>query len=82
MNPSSSYGDAFIDEYISWVEAQRSSASEPDFLYLTTWAGLANRLIALLSAFALALATKHNFFGKKNRIVNKKPRKAHQSSAN
>jgi len=58
MNPSSSYGDAFIDEYISWVEAQRSSASEPDFLYLTTWAGLANRLIALLSAFALALATK------------------------
>ena len=53
------HGDAFLDEYISWVEAQRSSpTSEPNFLYLTTWAGLANRLIALLSAFALALATK------------------------
>ena len=53
------HGDAFLDEYISWVGAQRSSpASEPDFLYLTTWAGLANRLIALLSAFALAIATK------------------------
>ena len=53
------HGDAFLDEYISWVEAQRTSpTSEPNFLYLTTWAGLANRLIALLSAFALALATK------------------------
>ena len=79
------HGDAFLDEYISWVEeAQRSSpTSEPNFLYRTTWAGLANRLIALLSAMICTRPRDEaQLFWEENRIVNKKPRKAHQSSAN
>ena len=49
--------DALFDEHHEWTILQRS-VDQPKFLYLTTWAGLANRLIALVSAYTLAVLTR------------------------
>ena len=47
---------ALLEDHLTWSVSQRSG--EPNFVYLTTWAGLANRLIALLSAFVLSILTR------------------------
>ena len=47
---------SMLDRYAEWHAASLSK-DDSRFLYVTTWAGLGNRILAVLSAFVLAILT-------------------------